>query len=134
MNLWSHFFSREVHLLHLFNLFRPKYEPKIVRISAMYYGTLQGRNPYNIWFIFWEKQWLHKFILKFTDIYFNSSAIKRSFTHTDVTQKYNLFSIIERGKINSMVFQFGMYLKSNFWCNLKTFQNKQGILCFTDLL
>ena len=32
----------------------PKYEQNIVRISALYYATLQGRNPYNFWFIFWE--------------------------------------------------------------------------------
>ena len=32
--------------------FLPTYEPKI---SALYCATLQGRNPYNIWFIFWEK-------------------------------------------------------------------------------
>ena len=48
--------------------FLPKYEPNILRISALYSGTLQGRNPYNFWFIFWEKRWLHKFILKFTDL------------------------------------------------------------------
>ena len=34
--------------------FLPKYEPNIVRISALLCGTLQGRNPYNFWFIFWE--------------------------------------------------------------------------------
>ena len=33
--------------------FLPKYEPKIVRISAL---TLQGRNPKKFWFIFWEKR------------------------------------------------------------------------------
>ena len=32
--------------------FLPKYEPKIVRISALYCATLKGRNPYNFWFIF----------------------------------------------------------------------------------
>ena len=37
------------------SLFLPKYEPKIVMISALQCGTLQGSNPYNIWFIFWEK-------------------------------------------------------------------------------
>ena len=42
-------------------MFLPKYEPKIVRISALQCGTVQGRNPYNIWFIFWEKRCLHKF-------------------------------------------------------------------------
>ena len=52
------------------SLFLRKYEPNIVRISALYCTTLQGRNPYNFWFIFWEKRWLHKFILKFTDPYF----------------------------------------------------------------
>ena len=45
--------------------FLPKYEPNIVRTSALYYVTLQGRNPYNFWLIFWKKQWHHKFILKF---------------------------------------------------------------------
>ena len=29
----------------------------------------EGRNPDNFSFIFWEKRWLHKFILKFTDLY-----------------------------------------------------------------
>jgi hypothetical protein len=45
------------------------YEPNIVRISALYCATLQGRNLYILWFIFWEKRGLHKFILKFTDLY-----------------------------------------------------------------
>ena len=40
--------------------FLPKYEQKIVRISAL---TTQGRNPDNFLFIF------HKLILKFTDHY-----------------------------------------------------------------
>ena len=34
--------------------FLPKYEPNIVRISAL--GTVQGRNPNNVWFIFGEKR------------------------------------------------------------------------------
>ena len=38
------------------SLFLPKYEPNIVRISALYCATTQGRNPYNFWFIFWEKR------------------------------------------------------------------------------
>ena len=46
-----------------------RFEPKIVRISALYGVTLQSRNPYNFWFIFWEKRWLHKFIHKFTYLY-----------------------------------------------------------------
>ena len=32
--------------------------------NSSFCGTVQGRNPHNIWFIFWEKRWLHKFILK----------------------------------------------------------------------
>ena len=32
-----------------------KYESKIVRISALYCGTVQGKNPYNIW--------LHNFLV-----------------------------------------------------------------------
>ena len=50
------------------SLFLQKYELNIVRISALYCVTLQSRYPYNFWFIFWEKRWLHKFILKFTDL------------------------------------------------------------------
>jgi hypothetical protein len=43
--------------------FLPKYEPESVRISALHGATI------HFWFIFWEKRWLHKFILKFTDLY-----------------------------------------------------------------
>ena len=43
--------------------FLPKYEQKIVKISAL---TTQGRNPDSFLFVFWEKWWLHKCILKFT--------------------------------------------------------------------
>ena len=39
----------------------PKIQTKIVKISAL---TTQGRNPDNFLFVFWQKQWLHKFILK----------------------------------------------------------------------
>ena len=46
--------------------FLPKYEQKIVKISAL---TTQGRNPDNFLFVFWEKRWLHKLILKITDLY-----------------------------------------------------------------
>ena len=45
------------------SFFLPKNEPKIVRISALLCGTVQGKNP-DIWFIFWEKKWLYEFILK----------------------------------------------------------------------
>ena len=45
--------------------FLPKYERKIVRISAL---TTQGRNYDNFSFVFWEKRRLHKFILKITDL------------------------------------------------------------------
>ena len=37
-------------------LFLPKYELNIVRISALYCAILQGKNPYNFWFILWKKQ------------------------------------------------------------------------------
>ena len=43
----------------------PKIRIKIVKISAL---TTQGRNPDNFSFVFWEKRWLHKFILKQTDL------------------------------------------------------------------
>ena len=45
--------------------FLPKYEQKIVRISAL---CSEGRNLDNSLFVFWEKRWLHKFILKLTDL------------------------------------------------------------------
>ena len=51
--------------------FLPKYEPNIVRISALYYAKQQERNPYNFWFIFWENRWLHKLILKITDFLYS---------------------------------------------------------------
>ena len=47
--------------------FLPKYEQKIVKVSAL---TTQGRNPDNFLFVFWEKRWLNKSILKFTDLYY----------------------------------------------------------------
>ena len=46
--------------------FLPKYEQKNVRISAL---CSEGRNLDNFSFVFWEKRWLHKFILKLTDLY-----------------------------------------------------------------
>ena len=39
---------------------------KIVRISAL---CSEGRNLDNPLFVFWEKWWLHKFILKLADLY-----------------------------------------------------------------
>ena len=36
--------------------FLPKYEQKIVRISAM---ISEGRNPDNFLFVFWEKKEIH---------------------------------------------------------------------------
>ena len=61
------------------SFFLPKYEPNIVRISALYCAKLQSRNPYNFWFIFWEKWQLHKFILKFTDLYILGQKRKIAF-------------------------------------------------------
>ena len=51
------------------SLFLPEYEPNFVRITSLYCAILQGKNPYNFWFIFWQKRWLHKTILKFSDLY-----------------------------------------------------------------
>ena len=31
--------------------------------------STQGRNPDNFSFVFWEKRWLHKFVLKLSDLY-----------------------------------------------------------------
>ena len=45
--------------------FLPKYEQKIVRTSALW---SEGRNLDNSLFVFWEKRWLQKFILKLTDL------------------------------------------------------------------
>ena len=49
--------------------FLPKYKQKIVRTSTL---TTQGRNPGNFLFLFLGKRWLHKFILKITDLYSRS--------------------------------------------------------------
>ena len=43
------------------SLFLPKYERKIVRISALC-------SEVNFLFVIWEKRWLHKFILKSTEL------------------------------------------------------------------
>ena len=51
--------------------FLPKYEQKNVKLSAL---TTQGRNPDNFLFVFWEKWWVHKFILKSTDLYLNRTT------------------------------------------------------------
>ena len=48
------------------SLFLPKYEQKIVRISAL---CSEGRNLDNFLLVFWEKWWLHIFILKLTDLW-----------------------------------------------------------------
>ena len=44
----------------------PKYEQKIVRISALLCS--EGRYPDNFWFIYWEKLLLRRFILKLSDL------------------------------------------------------------------
>ena len=49
--------------------FLPKYEQKIVRT--------QGRNPDNFSFVFWEKQLLHKFILKLTGLQTQSELFRQ---------------------------------------------------------
>ena len=45
--------------------FLPKYEQKIVKISAL---TTQGRNPDNFSFLFWEKRCIYEFIMKLSDL------------------------------------------------------------------
>ena len=61
MNLWSHRFSQN--------------NKKIIRISG-----LQYRRQKSFLFVSWEKRWLYKFILKFTDFYlwFNEMISKFS--------------------------------------------------------
>ena len=54
--------------------FLSKYEQKIVRISAL---CSEGRNPDNFLFTFWEKWWLNKFILQFTDLYLVRQQFKK---------------------------------------------------------
>ena len=67
-----------------------KYKQKIVRISAL---CTEGRNLDNLLFIFWEKRWLHKFILKFTDFQWDKLISKWTTvgyvlcTHMDGTWK-----------------------------------------------
>ena len=53
------------YLPHMKSSFLPKHKQKIVRISALF---SEGRNPNNFLFVFWEKRWLHEFILKLTDV------------------------------------------------------------------
>ena len=67
VSLTQYFFHLNVSKIQ--NLFLPKYKLNVVRISVLYCASLQDRNPYNFWFIFWEKRWLHKLILKFIDLY-----------------------------------------------------------------
>ena len=57
---------RQFHNEFMKSSFFPTYEQKIVKISAL---TTQGRKHDNFLFIFWEKWWLHKFILKLPDLY-----------------------------------------------------------------
>ena len=47
--------------------FLPKYEPKRFLPCIEWHSTGQKSLQY-IWFVFWEKRWLHTFILKFTDL------------------------------------------------------------------
>ena len=68
--------------------FLPKYEANIVRISTLYCATLQGRNLHNFWFIFWEKQWLHKFILKFTDLYCTRASFRKNSKTNKINQSF----------------------------------------------
>ena len=78
-----------VHI-YIYTCFLPKYEQKIVRVSA---GSMaQGRHPYNIWFIFWEKRRLHKFILKFTDLYYLYCVFNSSHYSKDKSSRGRLSS------------------------------------------
>ena len=63
--------------------FLTKYKRKIVRISAL---CSEGRNLDNFLFVFWEKRWLHKFILKMSDL---SSGLKK------VSKYYKLIIFIK---------------------------------------
>ena len=78
----------------------------IEKLSEFLPYTLQGRNPDNFSFIFWEKRWLHKFILKFTDLYrvhhnfFNTNDLFMTWVHQFWFPKchdffVDLFSIFE---------------------------------------
>ena len=58
--------------------FLPKYEQKIDKISGI---TTQGRNPDNFLLVFREKWWLHRFILKFTDLYYAAVGITQEGTY-----------------------------------------------------
>ena len=82
MKLWSHRLSQNMNqMLKGFLLCTVPHYSTEVRFASLFSSKstgketckthlcLQGRNPYNFWFIFWEKRWLHKFILKFTDLY-----------------------------------------------------------------
>ena len=77
--------------------FLPKYEQKIVKISAL---TTQGRNPDDFLFVFWEKWWLHKFIFEIvwplvTEKILKNEAESREFEKKNGTKKQNNASIRE---------------------------------------
>ena len=56
--------------------FLPKCQPNILRISALPFNKLSGpSDPSNSWLAFWKKQWPHKFILTWTDLYNASNMV-----------------------------------------------------------
>ena len=83
--------------------FLPKYQQKIVKISAL---TTQGRNPNNFLFVFWEKRLLYKYILKFTDLWTfgNFPFIKNTVTYVAVCGFRSFFLEEMRCKTNNWIF------------------------------
>ena len=110
--------------------FLPKYEQKIVKISAL---TTQGRNPDNFSFIFWEKRWLNKFILKLTNLYkflychsdffSNLSRIK---LHGEILGKFYL--VQSETFILEMVFNYQWNWTLHFLYNFVNYWTFSGIL------
>ena len=82
--------------------FLPKYERNILRISAL---CSEGRNSDNFLFVFWEKRWLHVFILKLTDLHSHVVFPQQIFAHDHfqsclcrraplLTQRLNIFRVL----------------------------------------
>ena len=103
MNLLSHRFSQNVS---------QNFCPVVWQV--------QGRNPYNIWFIFWEERWLLKFNLKFTDLY-----ARTSLGYGQITSPNLILWIILLGWTPGALF-WCIVLTLTFY-NLKSNQNPKNL-------
>ena len=89
--------------------FLPKYEWKISALCS------EGRNLDNFLFIFWEKRWLHKFILKMSDL---SSGLKK------VSKYYKLIIFIKFLLFN-LYYRF-YYTTAYMYCHVELFHKSEN--------